>query len=443
MRIGDKWKFLLDAYTGEGGFWDGSYLVRHPRESDEKYARRRELAVYPNYVKKVVNVYIGHLFRQGPQRELKNEICRRFVEDADRRGTHLDDVSRRAMLLAVILGTAFAVVDKPREAVITRAEEFERRLFPYVVLRTPLEVASWKTDELGIAEISFRETTREGEVYYRVFDRESWRISNDPQGIEVVESGKHFLGRVPVVPLWSQEPFSGREIFGTPWIQDLAALNFDLYNALSELRELFRGQTFSILAIPVREAAEAAKYKDLTVSTENALPYNPEGGGKPEFIAPPEGPVRLYLEYVEKLVEHIYRLAGIEFLGTEARSGKSGVAFTFMFQEMDATLQGWAGALEAWEYRIAELVCAWEGEEFRGNITYNRRFNLVDLSQEFKVALDATSLQISPTFDRELRKRLSRLVLSDWGDETMFETIDREIEAEGDVYGARLESEAV
>jgi len=440
MQIENKYQFLLDAYTGEGGFWDGSYLIKHPRESDEKYERRKALAVYPNYVKKVVRAYLGHLFKVLPQRENLNEVYSRFVQDADRKKTYFDDVAKKAMLLSMIMGVCFAVVDKPRETALTRAEELEKRLFPYVVLKKPSEVAVYKTDELGLTMISFREIDEQGLLRYRIFTRKEWIIAQEPEGRGVIEKGEHGLGVVPVVPLYSMEVLTD-SIFGTPWILDIAELNFDLYNALSELRELLRSQTFSILAFPAKDVAEAAKLRDITLSTENALPYNPEAGGKPDFIAPPEGPVRLYLEYIEKIILHIYKIAGIEFLGTEAKSGKSGVAFSFMFQEMDAVLQGWAGALEEWEYRIAELVCRWEGENFEGNITYNKRFNLVDLAQEIKNALDAVTLQISPTFDRELKKRLARLVLADWGSDELFERIDEEIDGE-DVYRERLAEEA-
>jgi hypothetical protein len=439
MIVPDRYRFLLDSYTGQGGFFDGSYLIKHPRESDEKYERRKALAVYPNYVKKVVKAYLGHLLKVPPQREKLNEVYNMFLQNADRKGTYFDDVAKKAMLLSMIMGVCFTVVDKPEERALTRAEEFEKRLFPYVVLKKPDAVAVYKTDELGLSMISFRETDEQGILRYRVFTRDAWIISSDPEGRQVLKKGEHGLGVVPVVPLYSMEVLED-DIFGTPWILDIAELNFDLFNALSELRELLRSQTFSILAFPARDAGEAAKLKDITLSTENALPYNPEAGGKPDFISPPEGPVRLYLEYIEKIIQHIYRIAGIEFLGTEAKSGKSGVAFSFMFQEMDSVLQGWAGALEEWEYRIAELVCRWEGETFEGNITYNKRFNLVDLAQEIKNALDAITLQISPTFDRELKKRLSRLVLADWGSDEIFEKIDREIDGE-DVYRERLNEE--
>ena len=44
------YKMLEDGYEGCGGFLDGSYLTKHPREADAKYSMRRELAYYLNYL---------------------------------------------------------------------------------------------------------------------------------------------------------------------------------------------------------------------------------------------------------------------------------------------------------------------------------------------------------------------------------------------------------
>jgi len=42
------WRFAYEAYKGSGGFSDGAYLDQYPRESDEKYRVRRQIAYYAN-----------------------------------------------------------------------------------------------------------------------------------------------------------------------------------------------------------------------------------------------------------------------------------------------------------------------------------------------------------------------------------------------------------
>ena len=41
----EEYMLLRDAYTGAGGFLDGSRLMRHFRESVEKYEQRRRIAI--------------------------------------------------------------------------------------------------------------------------------------------------------------------------------------------------------------------------------------------------------------------------------------------------------------------------------------------------------------------------------------------------------------
>jgi len=72
-------KFLMDAYTGKGGYLDGTYLIRHPRESDEKFNKRKKLAVYPNYVRKVVDSYLSHLFKKSPVRSIETQEYQDFL----------------------------------------------------------------------------------------------------------------------------------------------------------------------------------------------------------------------------------------------------------------------------------------------------------------------------------------------------------------------------
>jgi len=450
--LSNKYRFLRDAYSGEGGFADGRYLVPHPRETDDKYNRRKTLSCYPNYVRKVVDSYLSHLFRRGPERDFEDDLYRAFCQDVDRLGTYIDDYMRRAFKLAMLYGAVYIIVDKPRERARTRAEEISRRLFPYLALRTPEALVAYETDEAGrLTRIVFEERSmaaslspsQETEIRYRIFTETTWAVARDPQGREPLEQGEHGLGEVPVVPLFSTDPLMPGELRPTPWIWDLARVNYDLFNALSELRELFRSQTFSILALPVRTPQEAEGLSDLTISTENALPYNPEAGGVPSFIAPPEGPVRLYLEYIRELVGQIYRLANLEFTGGSQETGtaRSGVALAFQFQEANRTLAQLALFCEQAEYRIARLVCRWMGRKFEGSITYPRDFSVMDLQQELKNAMDALSLEVSETFNREVKKLLARKVLGEAVDDEVLEKIDAEIEAGADPYAERLSQE--
>jgi len=427
-------QFLLDAYSGLGGFASGAYLVQHPRESDKKYQRRRELAVYPNFVRKVVNNYLGFLWRRTPTRDT-DELYARFSENADGAGHDINHVMLSYQRLAMILGTVYVIVDRPMVEAKTRAEE----PLPYLSVRLPGQLASYALDASGrFTSVTFEEKYEDATLF-RTFTPRGWMISEDAEQTKVIDRGEYRLGRVPVVPLWSSQPLNPTDVRGYSWVFDLAQLNWDLYNLYSELRELFRAQTFAILALPVSDATERERLQDMTISTENAITYDPQGGGKPAFIAPPDGPVSLYMDQIARVVADIYQVANLEFVGGVQQSG---VALSFRFQEMNTALMTLADLAERAEVEIAELVYAWMGREWSGNIAYRRDFNINDLAQELALAMDAVTLDISPAFDRELKKRLARQILGEDLAPSKMAQILEEIDAQGDVYGDRVARQA-
>ncbi len=422
-KMEKDWQFYIDSYTGKGGFEDGSYLIKYPRESDEKFERRKQLAIYPNYVKKIVDTYISHLFKQAPIRETTPEY-NDFIQNVDRQGTYIDDFMRKAGKLSLIFGTVLIVVDRPRGKAKTKLEEKQLGLTPYAVIKLPYEVEEAKLDEYGnISRIVFKENET-----YRTFTDSSWIISKDKEGKQIIDAGSHELGVVPVVPIRWTDTVLPFDIFSPPFIKDIAQINFDLYNAISELREILRNITFPVFTIPIRDEQTASQLANMTIGTENFVGYDPEGGGKPDFIAPPPDPAKIYLEYINFLISQMYKIVNLEF-AMGSQSGKSGVALDFEFQQVNSLMAGIALHLEQAEYKIAELVARWNGEDsFKGKIEYNKDFSFKDIERELKNAMDALSLQISQTFDAELKKKLARELLGDYIDEPILERIDKEID---------------
>ncbi len=416
------WQFLYDSYTGLGGYRTGEYLIRHKRESDEKYERRKRLAYYPNFVKKIVDTFTAQVFKRPPQRQLTKEY-ELFVNDVDKTGTYIDDFMRRALKLSLIFGTVFIIVDKPSEEARTKQEEIERKLLPYATIRLPNQVEDYELDEYGnLKRIVFRE----GKERKRELSTEVLRVLNK-RG-EVILERENPLGVLPVVILRTSDKLLYEELFSEPFIYTIAQLNFELYNLISEIREILRNITFPVLIYPVR-SIESFSQKEMIMGTENALLYEPETGGKPDFIAPPPAPVEVYLEYINKVIEQIYRTVNLEFtLGSQTQ--KSGVALEFEFQNLNTLLSMFAMNLEKAEYEIANLVARWHGKkEFEGTIDYRKDFSFRDIERELKIILDALSAGIrSETFLIEAHKKIVRLSLGDSVEDKTLERIDKEIE---------------
>lgn len=438
---------LMDAYTGRGGFETGEYLVRHGREGDDKYLNRKAICTYPNYVRKVVNAYLGTLFGAPAQRSGEAAAWAALQANADGAGGQIDDVMRRAERLAMLLGTVYLVVDRPQGAALTRADDLT--LMPYVVIRKPADVASLTLDRLGgVQRIVFRDRDAAGEPVYRGWDAERWWISQDENGESLVTgaddrpaTGEHRLGRVPVVRLHSSDLIEVTDERADPWVRDLAALALDLFNLWSELRELLRSQTFSIFTLPIADQAEVERLRThgLTIGTENAVPYDPSRGGQPGYVAPPDGPVTLYQQQVKDTVARIYELANLEFIGSNQASG---VALEYHTRNANKTLGLFAQGMELAEAEVGRLACAWLGEPPDDvRVTYPKSFDVEDLRLRLGEAVDAVALDMGAEFNRLLKARTARQVLGDSVGPKDYEAIDRELEAQGDPYGDRAAAE--
>ncbi len=429
-------KFLLDAYTGKGGFADGSYLVAHPRETEDKFKFRQQMAVYPNFTRKVTDVYMGFLWKQTPSREA-DSLYDRFMANADGSGTSLNRLLFTYQRLALLLGTVYVIVDKPDAKAVSRADE----ALPYCSLRLPSQLVKESKDAQGNwLSVTFSEKLK-GQTQYRTFTTDGWVLSKDKSAVKVIKQGHHNLKKVPVVALYSSEPLNPMESRGDSWAYDLANLNWDLYNARSELRELFRAQTFSILALPVANEKERESLQNLTISTENALTYNPTSGGKPGFIAPPPDPIELYEKHIASTVEDIYRVANMEFVSIGGNN-LSGVALSFVFQGINSSMRGIAERCEQAENEIARLVYLWQKRDFQGHIAYATDFNLSNLKEELGIAMDSVSLNMGAAFDKALKKRLSKRILANDTAPKVMTEIDKEIDAQGDIYGDRIAQQA-
>lgn len=110
-----KWKLAVDAYEGGGGFSDGTYIDQYPRESDDKYTKRKEIAYYHNMFRQKVARYTGYLFRERPTRSSGSPLVKLIFDDADKRGNHIDIFMASFAAQAKIRGAMLLLVDMLRE----------------------------------------------------------------------------------------------------------------------------------------------------------------------------------------------------------------------------------------------------------------------------------------------------------------------------------------
>lgn len=428
-----RWDYELirDAYLSSGGFENGSYIEPFPRETLERVQKRRKLALQINLVRRITLSLVGHLFRKSPIRNVESKAYQRFMEDTDTKRTDIDAFMKKVFRLGLLYGTVFILIDKSQVEVRTQKEKELLRAFPYAVIRLPWHLENYKTDHLGkLTEITFKEETEEGKQIYRTFTDSEWIISTDPFKENVILSGTHNLGEVPVV-VYSPVP-SDTEILSPPLMLEIAKIQKAIYNLLSELQSVLRDTSFPVFTFPVGspEDIEKLEKETLTLGTENAIAYTPQGSAKPEFIAPPPEPANQLLETIKFLIEKAYEHANLNFQGGVQ---KSGIAKEYEYLEFSKMLSDFAQGLEECEYRIAHLVSRWEDEEFSGWIEYSKSFTPLDVEKRINTILQILNDPNVPQEVKiELVKVLTRYMLSDTHDEQRLKELDRIIESQED-----------
>jgi len=429
------YQFLKDSYTGRGGYLDGRYLIKFPNESDEKFKNRKEYSPFFNFCKKIVDSIVGHVFKKSPIRKLDDSLWyETFTNNTDRRGTYIDDKMSQLLKLTLINGVIFIIVDKPRLIVETAQEEKEFGIFPYMTFRKPTQLIDYSIDEFGsLTHIAFKEVNPEDPTkpIYRKYTQNEWFIADDEQFSKIRDHGEHKLGVVPVIP-FAVTQLEDDELLATPFILEIARLQKDFYNVVSELRTILRDNTFPVLTFPVKgdSEIEALKNQGLTLSTNNGLLYNAEAGAKPEFIAPPSEPAQIYLSYMEFLIKQIFKQVNLDFASSRAESG---LAKQYDYLEFTTMLVNFANALEACEYKIAELVGRWLDEEFKGYIEYSKQFTILDAEQFTNTVITVLDRpDLPPILHNELMKLTARLILNPFKDEKELNQIENAIDSEED-----------
>lgn len=411
------WKKLIDAYEGTGGFNDGSYLFRHDRESDTKFINRSRMAKYFNFAEIIVDTFRDSCLRERPIRAAEDKTLQNIMSDVDFTGRDWDSFISDQLTLSLVYGFSDVLVEMPSfdgNLIRSRADAEDGNIRPYLISLHPLDIIDWDQDRFGLSSITIRETSREksedndaeGNIItrYRRYDRERWMLF-DADG-EVISSGEHSLGAIPVVRLFYRKSLTNRAL-GRSILPDPAVL-IDYYNLDSEKREIFRQQTFSLLLISLGENSSRDDIQNLVLTGTNnalALPY----GAKAEFISPDPEQARLIIEEQKQIVRTIFRLKHLKY-DTDSSTEKSGEAYKWDYKDMHEILAGIAKNLEAFEYRIVRLISLWmrNGGIASGfSASYPREFNVYSLSE----TLDTAARLFELNLGAELRNTFSKRIL--------------------------------
>jgi hypothetical protein len=231
------------------------------------------------------------------------------------------------------------------------------------------------------------------------FDRQGWESRDRDE--KVITSGDHPLGECPVLIFTEGGDFPH---FGQ--FAQLADLSRRLFNAQSELDEILRAQTFSLLTMQVPEGTtdqqkiQAAQVVGETIGTSNLMVHS---GATPEFIAPPEGPAKTYLETIAMLEKRI-REVSLDVETSDAQ--ESGIALQMRFQALNSSLGAFAMRMEDLERRAWDLSRRWLGLTSTPTVQWRRDFTLADVTTEMMILQQMTTSGMPAAVIAEQQKRI-------------------------------------
>ncbi|MBL8445062.1 MAG: hypothetical protein JNK52_13525 [Zoogloeaceae bacterium] len=385
-----RFRFIAEALEGTGGFRPAvgidakgnpsapqhTYLVRYPRESEVKFARRNEVAWYQSHLASACERFASYLSARSASRDTFSPLYSAMADDINGCGDEIDVFWHSFAVQAKARGSMLLLVDAPSAIQETLADQIAQRTLPVWHPIPPEKIADYQMGDDGRFEwVSFsgRYVIPDGEEVAALwrFDRNGWQVK---RGDDMLDGGEHGLGECPVLIFTESGEFPCYGSFA-----QIADLSRRLFNLTSELDEILRAQTFSLLTYQV--PPESAHQFDAgavseAIGTHNMLVHN---GQTPAFIAPPDGPARIYLDTIAAMERRINDIA----LAVEAPDQQeSGIALQMRFQALNAALSTFSGGMQDLERRAWEISRRMLGLSVAPDIRWNRDFTLADINTE-------------------------------------------------------------
>ncbi len=395
-----RFEFIGHALAGDGPFrpvvtYDGSgravnvgtsYLVRYPRESQEKFARRCELAFYASPLAQACARFVGYLSTRPAVRELPHDLYASMAADIDGKSNSIGVFWQQFMVQFKARGSMLLLVDMPATMAPSMAAQMATRTAPYWTAIKPEDVTDYSLGDdgrLDFVEFAGNFTREDGSrtaCTWR-FDREGWQATDKDK--KILDAGDHPLSECPVLIASEGGDFP---FFGP--FAPIADLSKRLFNLDSELDEILRSQTFSLLTMNVPHGStsdqklDAARVAGQTIGTNNLMVYE---GTAPGFIAPDSGPATTYITRIDKLRDQI---AEIGLSVATVNQQESGIAMQMRFASINAELSSFAERMEDLERRAWELSRQWLQMTQAPSVEWPRDFNVADVEKELKILAD-------------------------------------------------------
>jgi len=424
------YEFMSNAFFGEGGFKDGSYLIPHSRELF--YDARRDGAFYKNFTQPIVNAMVNPIYAKYIKRSItrngnpvEDGFAVRFLNDVDNNGTDMQGFMRdNAGLFATLHGITFVVVDNHKKTTKTVPQALENREFPYIYTykasqlpeRNNAGTLGWETDRFGNLQwITFyegkKQIGKEKRKYYSYWDKDTfftfWIDSNDSAVRIEIDRYDHNLGKIPVIPYFTGRRIAQRNMTPQPPLYDIAKINHTIFNKDSEIRDQERAQGFAVFYV------SSSSPGSLNIGAHNVL-YPPiESPFPPGFASPDPAILDGLVKNAAALRDDLFRIAEQKGV-TATKTAKSGIALEWEFTAEDIILANQSKRAEAIEYKIMELFWLWTGETgYEYQADYPLSFRPRATSAELENIDKALLMSMPPKAQRVLKRKVFESIIED------------------------------
>jgi hypothetical protein len=433
-----RWEYFIRSYLGGKEYQDGKYLQSYQLELESEYFKRTNFTPLDNHCRNIIDIYSSFLFRVEPVRELasleEDMSVEQFKDDADLEGRSFSSLMREAQRFASVYGHVWLMVDKPSTNVMTRAEELDQGIRPYINIYTPENVLDWHyiRNESGYYYLDYlkirEEQTAEGE-YYKLWFQDKvdcvFISSMNRDEPKLVSSVPNPLGKIPAVILYNQR--SPMRALGVSDLTDVADLQKAIYNEFSEIEQIIRLSNHPSL-VKTRDTDAGAGAGSII-----EMPDNIDSNLKPYILQPNGSNLDGVLRSINHKVEAINRLTHVGTLRATAERVQSGIALRTEFELLNARLSEKSKLMEHAEEQIWRLFAEWQETVFEGKIEYPESFDIRDWATDLELLQQAKASNIkSATFAKEIDKQIARTVIED---DTTLEQIDSEIEGGTEALG--------
>lgn len=426
QRYEDHWQFLLNSYMGGQEYKDAGYLTRYVNETPSEYEARLASTHLENHAKSVISTYISFLFREHPERELgtleTDPTVEQFLEDADLDGRSFNNFMKEVSIWNSVFGHCFIMLVKPNVGAVTRGQELEQGVRPYLTLLTPLTVFDWSwhrkpNGAFELTYLKYAEEVNDTQMTVREWTKETiktWMVDHKEATAYLEMEEVNGLGEIPVVISYNnRSPVRG---IGISDISDIAYAQKSIYNMTSEVEQSVRinGHPALVMTPDVEASAGAGAVIQ--------IPENLDSGLKPYMldVSTDTNSIFTAIQHTTEAIDKMANTGSIR--ATESRR-MSGVAQEQEFQLLNAKLSEKADNMELTEEQIWQWYAQYQGREWTGKIEYPGSFNIRDTQAEIEQLVKAKSAATDPRVIKYIDKEILKWLEVD---DDVLETMEEE-----------------